>query len=85
MGKIGLDYKKKIITMIAFIVFIGMALLYKMTEGSFQPVQIAKYPPRIYYMAYGILISFALLHYAEKHVLKIYDNVIIGFISRHSM
>ena len=76
---------KLIIALVSFIVFIFLAVYYRSTLGSFQLVQIAKYPPRIYYLSYGIGCSFALLILCEKKKLEIYDNKVIRFISAHSL
>ena len=76
---------KLIIALVSFIVFISLVVYYWSALGSFQLVQIAKYPPRIYYMSYGIGCSFALLVLCEKKNLKLYENRIIRYISSHSM
>ena len=67
------------------IVFISLAVYYRSALGSFQLVQIAKYPPRLYYLSYGVGCSFALLILCEKKNLKIYGNMVIRFIASHSM
>ena len=74
-----------VIALVSFIVFISLAVYYRSIFGSFQSVQIAKYPPRIYYLSYGIGCSFALLILCEKKKLEIYDNKVIRFISAHSL
>lgn len=76
---------KLIIALVFFIVFISLGVYYRFSLGSFQLVQIAKYPPRLYYMSYGIGCSFALLILCEKKNLKLYKNRVIRFISSHSM
>ena len=76
---------KLIIALVSFIVFIALAVYYRSILGSFQPVQITKYPPRLYYMSYGIGCSFTLLILCEKKNLKLYENRVIRFISSHSM
>ena len=76
---------KLIITSISFVVFFCLAVYYRFTLGAFQSVQIAKYPPRLYYLSYGIGCSFALLMLCEKINLKLYDNKAFRFISSHSM
>ena len=76
---------KLIIALVSFIVFISLAVYYQSALGSFQLVQIAKYPPRIYYLGYGIGCSFALLILCKKKHLKLYENRVIRFISSHSM
>lgn len=76
--------KNTIIT-IAALVFILCGMFYWQTHGSFVNVQIAKYPPRLYYLSYGILISFLLFKFCEKVELKIYANRLVLFTSRNSM
>jgi len=76
---------KLIIALVSFIVFISLAVYYRSTLGLFQLVQIAKYPPRLYYLSYGVGCSFALLILCEKKNLKLYENRVIRFISSHSM
>lgn len=65
--------------------FAGLCVFYRVYTGNFQLVQIAKYPPRIYYLSYGIACSFSLLLYCEGKALRVFNNVIIKFISAHSM
>lgn len=76
---------KLIIALVSYIVFISLAVYYRSALGSFQLVQIAKYPPRLYYLSYGVGCSFALLILCEKKNLKIYGNMVIRFIASHSM
>ena len=78
--------KAKFIIVIVFTaVFVSLGIYYWHSLGAPQLVQIAKYPPRLYYLGYGIAWSFALLLICEKHYLKIYDNPIIRYVSMHSM
>ena len=76
---------KLIIALASFIVFFTLAAYYRSALGSFQLLHIAKYPPRVYYLSYGIGCSFALLILCEKNNLKVYANKVIRFISSHSM
>ena len=69
----------------AFIVFAMFGCYYWLTSGTPQNVQIAKYPPRLYYLSYGVLWSFSLLLLCEKHQLKIYTSPFIRYISAHSL
>lgn len=80
------DNKKKIILIsIYFILFVFLAYYYYLKTGSLQLVQIAKYPPRAYYLSYGLLCSSILLFICSKYNFKIYNNRIICYISKHSM
>ena len=76
---------KCIIVLISLIVFTSLAIYYYISMGKLQLVEIAKYPPRIYYLSYGIACSFVLLLLCEKYDNKIYCNKIMRFISTHSL
>ena len=82
----GLERNKKTsIIFISFLVFFLSAFYFYKTSGSFQNVQIAKYPPRFYYLSYGIFCSYSLLSLCERKEFSIYKNKIILFISKHSL
>ena len=66
-------------------VFAAMAIYYRLTTGSFLSVQTAKYPPRLYFLAYGTGCSFTLLSFCERFRLKVYSHPWIRFISAHSL
>ena len=76
---------KKAIAIMAFCVFLLFGIYYWITTGKFQSVQIVKYPPRLYYLGYGIAWSFFLLIFFEKRTFKFYDNPFIKYISVHSL
>lgn len=76
---------KRVITAVSLLIFILLGIHYWILSGVPRPVQIVKYPPRLYYLAYGIAWSFFLLLFCEKYFLKIYDNRIVKYISIHSM
>ena len=65
--------------------FVTMGLYYYNKLGSIQNIQISKYPPRIYYLSYGIAVSFILLEIFRSLDLKIYTNRIVCFVSKHSL
>ena len=68
------------------ILFAVLAVYFTLINGGvFQIVQIAKYPPRIYYLSFGVFVSFLLMTVLEKYDLRLFKNKIIGFISAHSM
>ena len=87
----GYNYKKmqpKIhyyIVIISFCVFVLMAGYYWIRTGSLHQVQIAKYPPRLYYLSYGVMWSFFLLLVCKKYSFKLYTHPLIKYISTHSM
>ena len=76
---------KCIIAIVALGIFISFGLYYWIQTGTFQSVQIAKYPPRFYYLGFGVAISFSLLLICENKHFKIFDNKIVRFIAKHSM
>lgn len=76
---------KYAIAIAAFLIFTLFGMYYWVINGAPQSVQIVKYPPRLYYLGYGVAWSFFLLLFCEKYTFKIYDNPIIKFISVHSL
>ena len=77
--------RKELIAFLSLFVFFALMIHYWVKLGSFQLVQISKYPPRCYYLSFGIAVSFILLMACERNNLKIYQNPLIVFISKHSM
>ena len=53
--------------------------------GKVQDFGIAKYPPRLYYISYGVLISFMMLELLRNYSFKIYKCKLVRFISSHSL
>lgn len=88
---IGFNYKnlsskaKQLIMYSAFLICMALGIYYWIRIGSPQRFSIVKYPPRLYYLTYGVFCSFAMLMFSEKHPLKIFESAIIKFISVHSM
>ena len=88
---IGFNYekisnKKRIVLMIfSFFIFTVLVYYYYVNTGSFQLVSVVKYPPRAYYLSYGLLCSILLMIIFNKINLKIFKNKVIVFISKHSM
>lgn len=80
-------YTKKIIALTSGIIFILLMAYYWVSRGIPQLVSIVKYPPRMYYLSYGVFCSFVLLLLCEKNTNcnKIFEHSIIKFISSHSM
>lgn len=76
---------KSLVTALSFVVFVGFGIYYWYKFGSPQSVQMSKYPPRCYYLSYGIAISFFLLIICERNNFKIYRNSLVVFVSKHSM
>jgi len=88
---LGYNYNKTnpklrwLIIISSLLIFALFFSYYWVVTGSPQSVQIAKYPPRAYYLSYGIMWSFALIWFCEKYNFKIYAHPMIKFISTHSM
>lgn len=76
---------KNTIIVVAAVAFLICGVFCWIKYGAFRDVQIAKYPPRIYYLSYGVLVTFLLLRICEKAKLKIYKSRIVLFTSQHSM
>lgn len=76
---------KYVIPFVALLIFMLFGFYYWQAYGQLRSVQFAKYPPRSYYLSYGIMISFGLLYLCEKYNFKIYKNSIVKFISSHSL
>lgn len=77
--------RKWIIVALSFSAFISLMIYYWVKMGSFQRVEILKYPPRCYYLSFGIAVSYILLIACERNDLKVYQNPIVTYISKHSM
>ena len=77
--------EKNLLLYISLSLFIFLSLYYHYKTGSFQLVQIAKYPPRIYYISYGLFCSILLIMICNRYKLKVFKNKLIVFISSHSM
>ena len=77
--------KRILLIIINLILFSLIGYYYFIKTGSLQLVQIAKYPPRIYYLSYGLLCSILLMSICSKYNFKVFDNKIICYISHHSM
>jgi hypothetical protein len=76
--------KRLIICVIFFLLFIAFGIYYNKLFGRIKIVSVAKYPPRMYYLSYGIFSSFVLLMICEKIDLPLLHHGLITFISSHS-
>ena len=73
------------VAIVSFLIFIVLGFYYWNRLGTPQLVSISKYPPRMYYLAFGVLMSFLLLMVCERFQLKIYRTSFIRFISKNSL
>ncbi len=91
LAYIGYNYsnmskKSKYIILFSQLTIFGILLVYYWSKvGTIQLISTAKYPPRLYYLSYGIFCSFLFLLFCENKSLNIYNNHIIMFVSVHSM
>lgn len=91
LSYIGYNYHKMkakhclLIVFISVIAFITLGVYYYFSSGTLQPVNITKFPPRLYYLSYGIMCSVTLLLVCSKHNFRVYSAPIIKYISVHSM
>ncbi len=76
---------RRAIPVAALAVFIAMALVYRARTGAFYSAQNVKYPPRIYFLSYGVMCTFALLWFCEKFRLRLYSAPLVRWIASHSM
>jgi peptidoglycan/LPS O-acetylase OafA/YrhL len=83
--KILSNKKKMAIIIISGVTFFSLLMYLWYQNGAIQNVQIAKYPPRIYYLSYGVFVSFLSLGLCKAFPLKIFSNKVLQFISRQSM
>lgn len=68
----------------AAFVISGAALWLK--SGSFQSVSLYTFPPRIYYLTYGLTIIFLLMKVLPRSdASRIIANPVVSYISKHSM
>lgn len=83
--------KKIILASLTGIVFIAFFAYHLVTTGNFAKAQLYRFPPRQYYLAYGVFASLALLAACKwitntKRVPKIlYDNFLVHFVSVNSL
>lgn len=66
-------------------VFIALAVYYRFRMGVFYAADNAKYPPRAYFLSYGVMCAFALTLFCEKVSLRVYASRPVRFVSSHSM
>lgn len=76
---------KNIISALSWLFFIISASYYYILHGGLQLVSIAKYPPRLYYLSYGLAWSLMLLRISEERDAKIYCNAFVEFVGSHTM
>lgn len=84
---IDLTKKSKIVIILSSLaIFIASELFYYLHNGQLATISDFKYPARIFYLSYGIVISFSLL-YLFEYVLNKHEHgldCIFSWISRHS-
>ena len=76
---------KNLICALSWLFFILSASYYYIQHGGVQLVSIAKYPPRLYYLSYGLAWSSMLLWISEERDAKIYNNAFVEFVGSHTM
>ena len=73
-------------TAVSASIFIGIACYIRIKTGMFQRVGFATFPPRIYYLSYGIFVSYLLMIVFEKLDLKKqYSSKFVRFVSDNSL
>ncbi|MBQ0035358.1 MAG: acyltransferase [Firmicutes bacterium] len=76
---------KTIIKYSSLVIFAIIFVLLKNVTGSFQLLEVAKYPPRLYYLSYGVYVSFLLIGICERRQFNFFSNKLIVFVSKHSL
>ena len=79
------DGIKKTVAAVSGTVFFICVFYYRFTTGEFQRVSVATFPPRIYYLSFGLFVSFVLLIVCEKFDFKFFKAKPIAFVSKHSL
>lgn len=69
----------------SLVVFVSMGILLWSRCGAPQDVQVAKYPPTLYYLSYGTCCSFGLLLLSERRSRRLFDHPFVRFVSARSM
>lgn len=77
--------KKNVYFYVNLFLFFIIGYIYYVKTGTIQYAFVDKYPPRIYFLSYGLTVSLGLLILCKKYDLKLYKNSIIQFISKHSL
>ncbi|MBQ6478074.1 MAG: acyltransferase [Erysipelotrichaceae bacterium] len=91
MTVLGLRYEymnrkqKRLVIFLSTSVFIGAAVYYCLQTGSIQLPTIDKYPARLYFLSYSVMMSYLLLMICENRNWSIYKNRLVLFISEHSL
>ena len=80
--------KLLIVACFSIVIFVLAAVYYYVETGAFQPTQIRKYPPQIYYTSYAIAIT-TILWMFRKDITKLCDalriSTIMTFIGSHTL
>lgn len=79
------DKVKKIILTSAWIIFAYIFIYYAVKTGGIRNLEINKYPPRIYYISYGLGCSFLLLFICEKTKVGNVKSALVDFVSKNSL
>ncbi len=76
---------KKTVAIVFATIFFAFIMIVKAITGEFDTVGIATFPPRLYYLSYGIFVSFVLFLIFERFDLKIYKSKPVAFVSKNSL
>ncbi len=76
---------RRLIAVGSLAVLAGLAIYYRVTGGAWLSFQETKYPPRLYFLSYGVFCSFTLMMVCEKHPLRLFSHPAVRFLSSHSM
>lgn len=77
-----------IVAIVSFVIFVLAAIYYYVVTGAFQPTQIRKYPPQLYYTSYAIAVTTILWMY-RKGITQLCDSLrisnLFSFIGSHTL
>jgi peptidoglycan/LPS O-acetylase OafA/YrhL len=76
---------KKGIIAAGMLVYLFLAVYFYRQHGGYLSTQVYKYPPRLYYMSYGIAMSMLASYILESKSSPLYQSRLIRFISASSL
>lgn len=88
---IGLNYnelnqkQRFVIFLISALAFFMIMGFYIFKDRAIKNIALFKYPPRIYFLSYGLFMSMLLIHIMSKKNHKIYNNIIVRQVSKSTL
>ncbi len=88
---IGMNYDelpkapKRMLFLFSMGTFFAILVLFYIKTGAVKNMAIFKYPPRIYFLSYGVFMSILLIEIASRKHLQVYDNKLVTFIGKSTL